>query len=146
LIATEGQVGQSATVHGLTDDALAEGMPLVDAVAEVLRAMSGRVLLAHFARIERDFLRIACERAWGSAMPTVIVDTMELHRRLLSRQWGAEIPDGGLRLWTARTRYGLPVYRAHEALTDALACAELYLAQTAEIAAERTVTLGAISS
>jgi DNA polymerase-3 subunit epsilon len=121
-------------------------MPLVDAVAEVLRAMSGRVLLAHFARIERDFLRIACERAWGSAMPTVIVDTMELHRRLLSRQWGAEIPDGGLRLWTARTRYGLPVYRAHEALTDALACAELYLAQTAEIAAERTVTLGAISS
>ena len=30
--------------------------------------------------------------------------------------------------------------------TDALACAELYLAQTAEIAAERTVTLGAISS
>ena len=41
-----------------------------------------------------------------------------------------------MRLWTARERRGLPVYRAHEALTDALACAELYLAQRAELEAQ----------
>ena len=38
-----------------------------------------------------------------------------------------------LRLWTARERYGLPSYRAHECLIDAIACAELYLAQVAEM-------------
>lgn len=146
VIAAGVEVGQSATVHGLTDDALVGGAVLLDAVAEVLASLSGRVLLAHFARIERDFLRAACERAWGARMPCVIVDTFELQRRLLTARWGSEIPDGGLRLWTARRRYGLPVYKAHEALTDALACAELYLAQSAELSAERPLTLAALVS
>ena len=38
-----------------------------------------------------------------------------------------------LRLWGARERYGLPEYRAHDPLVDALACAELYLAQVSEL-------------
>ena len=36
-----------------------------------------------------------------------------------------------LRLARVRQRYGLPAYRNHNALTDAVACAELYLALTA---------------
>jgi DNA polymerase-3 subunit epsilon len=43
-------VGPSATVHGLTDDEVAAGVPLVDAVAELLADLAGRVLLAHYAR------------------------------------------------------------------------------------------------
>ena len=46
-----------------------------------------------------------------------------------------------LRLWRARRRYGLPRYRAHDALIDALACAELYLAQTAELRDRGVTTL-----
>ena len=38
-------------------------------------------------------------------------------------------------MWAARGQYGLPRYAAHAALTDALACAELYLAQVAELQA-----------
>ena len=44
-----------------------------------------------------------------------------------------EVRPGDLRLWRARKRYGLPVTKSHDALGDALACAELYLAQTAEL-------------
>ena len=137
-------VGQSATVHGLTDDRLAAGEPLEDAVARLLAALAGRVLLAHFARIETQFLAAVCERAWGAGMPCVVVDTFELERRVVAGGWGAEPARGALRLWTARERRGLPVYRAHEALTDALACAELYLAQRAELEAaspQTTLTL-----
>ncbi len=129
-------VGQSATVHGLTDDRLAGGVPLSEAVGCLLGALAGRVLLAHFARIETEFLSAACERAWGAGMPCVVVDTFELERRVVAGGWGAEPRPGALRLWTARERRGLPVYRAHEALTDALACAELYLAQRAELEAQ----------
>ena len=139
-----GGVGQSATVHGLTDDRLAGGVPLEDAVARLLEALAGRVLLAHFARIETGFLAAVCERAWGAGMPCVVVDTLELERRAVAGGWGSEAEGGALRLWTARERRGLPVYPAHEALTDALACAELYLAQRAELAArsaETTLTL-----
>ena len=137
-------VGQSATVHGLTDDRLARGVAVDDAVARLLEALAGRVLLAHFAQIETEFLAAVCERAWGAGMPCVVVDTFELERRLVAGPWGAEPARGALRLWTARERRGLPVYRAHEALTDALACAELYLAQRAELEAaapETTLTL-----
>ncbi|MFL6081239.1 MAG: exonuclease domain-containing protein [Ornithinibacter sp.] len=133
-------VGQSATVHGLTDDRLAGGEPLEDAVARLLAALAGRALLAHFARIETQFLAAVCERAWGAGMPCVVVDTFELERRVVAGGWGAEPERGALRLWTARERRGLPVYRAHEALTDALACAELYLAQRAELEAQTPQT------
>jgi DNA polymerase-3 subunit epsilon len=133
-------VGQSATVHGLTDDVLAGGVALAEAVALLLRDLAGRVLLAHFARIETRFLSTACERLWGGRMPCEVVDTFVLEQRALAGsagggRWGREPEPGALRLWAARKRRGLPVYPAHEALVDALACAELYLAQRAELEA-----------
>jgi len=143
------EVGRSATVHGLTDDVLASGMPLEEAVGKLLPNLAGRVLLAHFAGIETGFLSRACQRIWGGELPCAVVDTMVLERRALDERphrhaWGGAAEPGALRLAAARERRGLPVYRAHEALTDALACAELYLAQCAELAARRpgtTVTL-----
>ena len=53
-------------------------------------------------------------------------------------------PEGGLRLQVLRARHGLPRYRSHEALTDALACAELYLALIATLEARHAVTLGGL--
>ena len=146
VVVRDGQdVGQSATVHGLTDDVLASGEPMADAVARLLHDLTGRVLLAHFARIEKEFLSRACQRAWGAALPCAAVDTFALERRALEGRphaghWGGEPEPGALRLWAARERRGLPVYRAHEALVDALACAELYLAQRAELEARAPKT------
>jgi DNA polymerase-3 subunit epsilon len=144
VVRDDAGVGHSATVHGLTDDALARGEPLADAVAGLLAALTGRVLLAHFARIETGFLSAACERLWGASMPCVVVDTLELEHRVVTQRGQRDPAPGALRLWAARERHGLPVYRAHEALTDALACAELYLAQRSELEAatpETTLTL-----
>jgi DNA polymerase III subunit epsilon len=154
VVRDEDGVGQSATVHGLTDDALAKGVALRDAVSALLEDLAGRALLAHFARIETGFVAAACERLWGVAPAFVVVDTFDLERRARAATadgraraaggWGGDPEPGALRLWAARERRGLPVYRAHEALTDALACAELYLAQRAELEAlapETTQTL-----
>ena len=138
-------VGQSATIHGLTDDQIAAGRPLDDVVPEILAALRGRVLLAHYTDIEERFLSAACERLYGSRMPVARVDTLELHRRLIVG-WGESPMRLSLRLWSARTRYGLPVYKAHEALVDALACAELYLAQVAELAEHGPVTFKRVQS
>ena len=134
-IGDAGDVGHSATIHGITDDALAGGAAFEQVLGELLVALRGRVLLAHFARIETGFLGAACERFWGAGLPVEVVDTFELERRALGGGWDAASDPGALRLWAARARYGLPVYRAHEALTDALACAELYLAQRAALEA-----------
>ena len=139
VVAGASEVGQSATVHGLTDDMVAAGVPLADTVASVLRALAGRVLLAHFAEIEVGFLSRASEQLYAAPFVSPFVDTMRLAHRTLSIGFDAEPTRDDLRLWTARARHGLPVYSAHEALTDALAGAELYLAQVAEMSPEPTL-------
>lgn len=135
-----GGVGQSATVHGLTDDALAGAIPLEEVLPDVLAALQGRVLLAHHASIEVGFLTRAW-RAAGLPVPDLtVVDTVRLHRRVLRLGRGHHhVGEEDLALGAAREHLGLPRYRSHEALTDALACAELYLAQVATLGEDLTL-------
>lgn len=141
LCHTDAEVGQSATVHGITDDAIAKGDDPQHVLERVADALTGRVLLAHHAGIETGFLSAASERLFGVKLPMTAVDTMLLQARILGSQAGDDLPPGALRLWTARDHVGLPRYAAHRALTDALACAELYLAQVARLAGGRRMTL-----
>lgn len=144
VVHADGEVGQSAVVHGLTDDIVAAGRPLPEVLDEVLAALTGRALLAHYATIEQDFLDAACRRIYGGSLPLRVVDTMDLQRRLTANPY--DNPRGGtLRLGASREAHGLPVYHAHAALTDALACAELYLAQRAVFSERGTQSLGALS-
>jgi DNA polymerase-3 subunit epsilon len=138
------EVGQSAAVHGITDDALAGGIDLRTLVERVAEALTGRVLLAHHAPIETGFLSAACERELGVPLPMTAVDTMELQSRVLRSHAGEDLPPGALRLSTARAHVGLPRYAAHEALTDALACAELYLAQVDRLSGGQPMSLKAL--
>lgn len=141
LVRPEGAVGDSATIHGLTDDVVGAGGTLQDALDVLLRHLVGRILVAHHAVIETGFLSAACERVYGQPLPVYSIDTMRMQERVVSRGFPADTEDGSLRLWAARERYGLPLYAAHTALTDALACAELFVAQVAELGAKRTVLL-----
>lgn len=138
-IVRAGDPGEAVTIHGLTHDMLEAGRPLLDVVAELRAALSGRVLLAHHAGFDRAFLDAAFRAVGEPPLRSYDVCTLELQRRLLSRH--GEIPRGALRLWRARERYGLPVTKAHDALGDALACAELYLAQVAELGAGSALCL-----
>lgn len=139
-------VGQSAVFHGITDDALAAGEDLSSVMAGVLEALAGRVLLAHFAYIERRFLSRLCERLYGAPLIVPAVCTLVLHDKLVNRGFDDEAHADELRLWNARARYRLPRYPAHDALVDALACAELYQAQVAELGATRPQTLKTLST
>jgi len=125
-------VGESATVHRLTDDAVAAAATLVGVLPDLLAALQGRVLLAHHAPIELGFLKRAAQEAYGARLPLTAVDTMALQHRLVLGQHG-EIRPGSLRLDAARRRFGLPRYLAHRALIDAVATGELLLAQVAEL-------------
>lgn len=125
-------VGDSATVHGLTDDRLASASTLADVLPDLLTALQGRVLLAHHAPIELGFLAVASHEAYGARLPLTTVDTLAVQHRLVVGVHG-EVPPGLLRLNDARRHFGLPRYSAHRALTDAIATGELLLAQAAEL-------------
>lgn len=130
LVQTDGttSVGESATIHAITDTMLEAGAPEAEVVARLLEALQGRAMLAHFAALETSFLNAACKKHFGAELHAEVVDTFAIERRHMERM--GTYPRGeDLRLPIVRTRYGLPRYQSHNALVDALACAELYLAQ-----------------
>lgn len=146
VLAAGTEVGQSAVFHGITDDQVEAGTPVEEAVAAVLAALAGRAMLVHFAAIETQFLSLLCQQMYGAPLVTPVVDTLVLHDRLVNRGFDDEAKAGELRLFNARKRYGLPRYKAHGALTDAIACAELYLGHVAEVSLEKPQTLGTLTS
>lgn len=133
--------GAAVTIHGITHDDLAEGLPLREALALLDEALAGRALLGHHAPMDVGFLEAAHRSVGEPPLAVPVVCTLQLERRLLTRG-GRGLSPGALRLWRARDRRGLPTVRAHDALEDALAAAELYLAQVAELEGSgRPVTL-----
>lgn len=129
------QVGDSATIHGITDDEVsARGEDPAQVWEAFARAIEGRKLLAHFAQMETGFLGQLAAEVRGKRWvlhESEVVDTMTMERRHMERM--GTYPRGeDLRLPRVRQRYGLPRYTNHGALTDAIACAELYLALTSE--------------
>lgn len=125
------EVGQSAVIHQITDDELAAGLPTAEALDRVFERLTGRVLLAHHAAIEVGFLAAAVRRLHGVGIEVPAVDTMGLGHRALG--FDEDHPRDALRLWKLRARAGLPSYRGHDAVVDALGCAELYLALAQEL-------------
>ncbi|MEJ2316231.1 MAG: exonuclease domain-containing protein [Gammaproteobacteria bacterium] len=119
----------SAVIHRITDDMAADvGKPLSSIMTEMLDYLKGKVILAHHADIERTFLQKACNELWGFAPVFPMIDTLELARQWFDRR-NMHFSPHELRLFNLRDRYGLPRYPAHNALTDALSTAELFLAQ-----------------
>jgi len=118
---------RSAVIHQLTDDQLATGRPLGEVLPEVLDRLAGRVLLCHHAAVETGFFDAACRRLYGAAFVALVADTEWLIGRWLVQR-NQPLAPGALRLHALRERFNLPRYKAHDALVDALATAELFCA------------------
>ncbi len=121
---------QSAVIHQITDDAAAKGEAPRQVLAELLATLAGKVLVAHHARIELGFIDAACRRLLGGRFLIPAIDTQWLAQRTFQRR-NKSVAPGELRLAALRNRHNLPRYRAHDALSDAVAAAELLLAQLA---------------
>lgn len=133
----------SVVIHRITDDAAAVGESLEASIAALLASLAGKVMLAHHAAIERGFLQQACRHLYGMAPVIPAIDTLMLARKWLARR-NKEAGQGELRLYALREKYGLPRYQAHNALSDALATAELFLAQIEHMDASKPPTLGSL--
>lgn len=130
----------SVVIHKITDDDASDGKSLEEVVSRLLQALSGKVMLAHNANIELEFLKQACRKLYGICPRFPAIDTMKIAKIWLERR-NKEIEQGDLRLFNLRKRYGLPVYQAHNALTDAIATAELLQAQIAHMDSSKSLPL-----
>ncbi len=141
LVRVEGPIsGESAVLHGILDSHVEDAPPLEEVLPQFLAALRGRIPVAHHALVEQGFLDAACRRLYGQPLVVPYVDTLLLERRRAARA-GKESKSGEFRLLACRDRYGLPRYRGHHALADALACGELMLAQASSMDGKRVAKL-----
>lgn len=126
---------ESPVFHGITHTQIEDAPDLEDICDQLLEVMAGHIMVVHYKAIERTFLDVALKERIGEGIEFPVIDTIEiehqLHRTnklsLWKRLRGGE--ETSIRLADSRARYGLPFYRPHNALTDALATAELLQAQ-----------------
>ena len=130
----------SAVIHQITDDQAALGEDLGVVLPDLLAVLAGKVLIAHHARVETGFIGMACQRAYGVGLVVPVVDTQVLSQRQFERRQIA-YKGSDLRLHALGERYNLPRYAAHNALYDALAAAELFLAQAGSLSDGRSLPL-----
>jgi DNA polymerase III subunit epsilon len=122
----------SAVIHHITDDDTASGKPLEELLPQLLHHLAGKVILVHYKNIEQNFIDAACRRLYGMPFIIPIIDTLPIAQRLLEFR-NHTIRPGNLRLFNMRALFNLPQYKAHNAMYDALATAELFLAMAAEM-------------
>jgi DNA polymerase-3 subunit epsilon len=128
LLCSERGVGQSATIHQLRDCELVAGVSREAMMERFLQVARSRILVFHHAVLDMSFLnQISCQ-LYNAPLLLPFIDTLQMEQRRMSRQ-GSVPPKNGLRLGACRSRYSLPDYPGHNALIDALATAELLLAQ-----------------
>ncbi|MDP2485233.1 3'-5' exonuclease [Pseudoalteromonas marina] len=124
----------SIVIHGITHNDVDNAPDFDNIIAPLLDALRSKVIVVHYAAIERGFFNSALLLRLKEHIEFMVVDTMELERRALKAKQGLigqlfNTKLGSLRLNDCRKRYSLPSYEGHHALTDALATAELLQAQ-----------------
>ena len=134
-----GLSSEGMRAHHLLPADLEAAPPLAEVLPQIDRRLREGPLLLHFADVDRAFLE-SSYRTHGLTWPSPpVIDTVGLLLKLQRRleQWTPNPAPRRTALADARAAVGLPAYREHDALCDALATAELFLALTNRLGARK---------
>ena len=130
VVKPSGELGDSPSIHGLTDSVVDQGMSPDEAMERVIEVLTGRILVVHHAGLDKRLLDRFCKQQFGDKLLVPVIDTLALENRRKSRHHHLE-DTRSLRLPDLRTHYNLPWYRGHDCLVDAISTAELLIAMVA---------------
>ncbi len=145
LIHADRGAGESSRIHGLLDSNLAGASSVAAVLMLLMKQIPGAVLVFHHASLDMRFLQKAAIENFRCPLLFSYVDTMKIEKRRIHIQGKAIGMGMGLRLAQCRDRYGLPPGSQHNALADAQATAELFLAQASYLGKQEKITLSDFS-
>jgi DNA polymerase III subunit epsilon len=119
-------------IHGLREADLEDAPPLSEQIGKLLVALTGRILVAHVAAIERGFLEAALQ-PHGLVLRNPIVDTAALAAELNRRRRKPPPKREPVSLDDMARSLGLPVHRRHTADGDTLTTAQAFIALAAHL-------------
>lgn len=130
---------ETAVINHITPQMLKGGLPLHEAMHMLFKAAQGKVIIAHACSVEKAFIDHYIQAHFGLLpLPIFWLDTLAIEKKMAASRNHHDID---LSLSETRKRYQLPEYNGHNALIDALATAELFLAQTKRLSPKTCVSL-----
>ena len=141
LIHADRGAGDSSKIHGLLNSSLAGANSPAAVLMLLMKQIPGAVLVFHHASMDMRFLQKATLDNFRCPLLFSYVDTMAIEKKRMHLQ-GKAI---SLRLAKCRERYGLPAGSQHNALADALATAELFLAQASYLGKQENLSLSGLA-
>jgi DNA polymerase-3 subunit epsilon len=130
-------------IHGLRESDLEDAPSLSEHLDTLLAALTGRVLVAHVAAIERGFLQAALEPR-GLELRNPIVDTAAVAAELNRRRRKPPQEREPISLDDMARSLGLPVHRRHTADGDTLTTAQAFIALATHLDAFEPQTVGSL--
>jgi DNA polymerase III subunit epsilon len=121
---------ETIRIHGLRPIDLASAPSLQEALEVIVESLTGRVLVAHAAWVEKGFLAQALKGA-GLRLSNPVLDTSVLARHVLGEPGHGDTK--AMPLSDTTRRLGLPVHSPHIAEGDALTTAQLFLVLAARL-------------
>ncbi|MTD37167.1 3'-5' exonuclease [Erwinia sp. CPCC 100877] len=129
----------AVALHHIVPEMQQRGVSEATAFDQLWSAMAGKALVVHGAVMEREFICQYLRRGALPELPLIWLDTLKIEQAFpTSRERGPV----SWRLSDLRRRYRLPEYPAHHALSDAIATAELFLAQRFRLFRQQAAPLG----
>lgn len=119
---------ETAQINEITPRQLVQGVELDTAMNLLLQRIKGKVIIAHSACIERQFIeRYLSQRYNLSTFPCYFIDTLKIEKQFSYE--GKSNHHTSYQLDDLRRHHNLPAYYSHSAVSDAVACAELFIVQ-----------------
>lgn len=140
----EQQVNEETVVINHIVPQMLNGAQSLDQVMNKLFSlMQGRIVIAHGANIEKRFIQhYLATRYQITEFPIIWLDTLKIERSFVNEKRGELQPN--YQLSYLRQHYHLPEYVTHNAMIDAIAAGELFLAQMVKLYGREKMPLGEV--
>lgn len=143
LVKTTADLGQSPVIHGLTEEALSDGVSLPDALHALFPRLDKSVLVFHNASLDLAALHNVFLCLGLPKTEVMYIDTLKLAVYQLNKQHQV-LPAHCATLSECCERLGLPSFPEHNALDDAMATMSLVFAQLSQLGVQQQETLKAL--
>lgn len=125
-------MGKNATlVHKITPQQVSDSPLLEDVLPQCVQWCGSSLVVGHGIGLDMRFINRAAERIMGGKVASPCIDTMRLAQAYEQECWEKSFdpfqPQVSYVLSDLARRYGLPEFRAHDALEDAMQTAYLFV-------------------
>jgi len=122
---------QATLIHRITPQQLIKARPLEEVLPDFIEFVGNSLMVGHYVALDMDFLNRAARKVFDGTLSNPGIDTIRMaqgyRRVLLGHFHEKDTQSYSYALEDLAKEYHLPIFKAHDALEDAMQTAYLFL-------------------